>query len=301
MKSQKVFLSLAILTVLFPGVLFAQIPDVKPVKFVFMTDIHIDDTLNAPAKFKNAVMAINREHPEFIVTGGDLVMDAIGQKFSRADSLFTLYSEMIKGFKAPVINGVGNHENFAMNRNSGPDTLHPLAGTKLYEQRFGKPYRTYEFNGWKFFFLNSVSFGPDRKYTGEINAEQIEWIKHELAGTDSLTPVVIVTHIPLMTVESQLFDSATAPNYRSDVIVNARQVLDLFRGHNLKLVLQGHLHYFEDIYVNGIHFITGGAISGAWWEGPYHGTKPGYLLVRGSKTGEITYEYKDYGWPVSLR
>ena len=83
--------------------------------------------------------------------------------------------------------------------------------------------------------------------------------------------------------------------------MNARQVLELFRGHNLRLVLQGHLHYFEDIYVNGIHFITGGAIAGAWWEGPYRDTKPGYLLVKGNKKGEITYEYKDYGWSADFK
>ena len=84
---------------------------------------------------------------------------------------------------------------------SGPDTLNPLAGVKMYEQRIGKQYKTYEYNGWKFFLLNSVRFGADRKYTGGIDTEQMEWIKHELSKTDSHTPVVIVTHIPLMTVE----------------------------------------------------------------------------------------------------
>ena len=71
----------------------------------------------------------------------------------------------------------------------------------------------------------------------------------------------------------------------------------LFWEHKLKLVLQGHLHYLEDIHVNNqIHFITGGAVSGKWWNNkPDDPMEEGFLLlhVRGE---DFSWEYVDYGW-----
>jgi len=61
------------------------------------------------------------------------------------------------------------------------------------------------------------------------------------------------------------------------------------------LVLQGHLHFLEDVYVNGIHFITGGAVCAAWWTGPNDGLEEGYVVVQ-VKGKEFDWEYFDYGW-----
>jgi len=73
---------------------------------------------------------------------------------------------------------------------------------------------------------------------------------------------------------------------------------DLFENHNLKLVLQGHLHTIEDIYVDGIHFITSGAISGRWWRGANMGFEEGFMQIS-IKNNQLSSEYKDYGWNVT--
>ncbi len=97
---------------------------------------------------------------------------------------------------------------------------------------------------------------------------------------DPETPIVISVHIPLISVFTQLDVGSTAPNGRGSVVTNSKELLDLFREHNLKLVLQGHLHSCEDIYVNGTHFITGGAVSGGWWKGAHRGFEEGFLMVQ---------------------
>ncbi len=74
-------------------------------------------------------------------------------------------------------------------------------------------------------------------------------------------------------------------------------MLDAFEGHNLKLVLQGHLHILEEAYINGITFITGGAVCAKWWEGTRDGMEEGYVLLK-VKGEEIDWEYIDYGWEV---
>jgi 3',5'-cyclic-AMP phosphodiesterase len=83
------------------------------------------------------------------------------------------------------------------------------------------------------------------------------------------------------------------------VVENSKEVLDLFSSHNLKLVLQGHLHYFEDLNIqNKTSFITGGAVSARWWRGSNDGMEEGFLIVK-VIGDEIFTEYFDYGWEVS--
>jgi len=88
-----------------------------------------------------------------------------------------------------------------------------------------------------------------------------------------------------------------APNIPRSVVSNSKEVLELFKGHNLKLVLQGHLHFYEDIYVEGIHFITGGAVCSAWWTGKFNGLEEGFLRID-VKGDDFSTEYIDYGWEV---
>ena len=68
--------------------------------------------------------------------------------------------------------------------------------------------------------------------------------------------------------------------YKSnDTFTNFKEIWDMFKEHNLKLVLQGHQHLYEEINALGVQFITAGAVSANWWGGDYHGTQEGYLLV----------------------
>jgi 3',5'-cyclic-AMP phosphodiesterase len=266
----------------------------KPFTFVFMTDIHVQSEEHAAEGLLKAIGCINKERPDFVITGGDLIMDALRVHYSRADSLYTLYTTTMKNMKAPVYNTMGNHENFAVYREAGDDTLSPLAGPVMFEKRIGPEYQTFMHKGWKFFLLNSVRI-YGRIYAGGIDSVQMEWIRKELAKTDTATPIIVVTHIPLRTVYMQVTEGATTANSYVDVVVNANQVLDLFSHHNLKLVLQGHQHYYEEIYVGKTWFVTGGSIAGSWWDGPYMGVPEGYLVVKTGKK-EVTWEYRPYGW-----
>ncbi len=72
---------------------------------------------------------------------------------------------------------------------------------------------------------------------------------------------------------------------------------ELFEASNVKLVLQGHVHIREQFEYNGIRYITSGAVSGSWWNGPRYGHPEGYATV--SFSGEdFTWTYHTYGWVV---
>ncbi|MFC1730683.1 metallophosphoesterase family protein [candidate division KSB1 bacterium] len=265
--------------------------------FVFLTDIHLQPERNAVQGFTQAIDRINNLNPDFVITGGDLIMDALDVSYDRADSLYTLYSEIIKHFNMPVYNTLGNHEIFGIYRNTGPDTANPEYGEKMFEHRIGKSYYSFDYDGTKFMILNSVEDTQNGKYIGIVDQNQMDWIMKDLGKTDPNTPIVISTHIPFITAYAQKYEGSTIPNDSTLVVANSYDVLRLYEGYNLKLVLQGHLHTVEDIYIDGINFITGGAICGKWWKGANRGYEEGFLYIT-CRQGQFDWEYVDYGWEV---
>lgn len=271
--------------------------DSESFNVAFMTDIHLQPERNAIPGFMKALDTVNSLKPDFIITGGDLIMDALGQSYGRADSLYLLYQETIEKAEVPVHNTMGNHEIYGIYSRSEADPSHPEYGEKMYENRLGPLYYSFMHKGWKFMVLNSIEDTKRSKYVGLIDTVQIAWITNELENTALETPIVISTHIPFISVMTQRYGGSTLPNDSSLVVYNSSPVLDLFREHNLKLVLQGHLHVLEDIYYEGVHYITGGAVSGGWWRGPYLTCEEGFLWLTFSKN-DFTWKYIDYGWVV---
>ena len=143
--------------------------------------------------------------------------------------------------------------------------------------------------------LNSVEDTGEGSYVGKIDSVQMKWIENDVNNVAATTPIVISVHIPFITAATQLSKGALEPNSPSIVVINSKEVLDLFEDKNLKLVLQGHLHLIEDIYAEGIHFITGGAVCSKWWEGSHNGMEEGYLIFR-VKGNDFKWTYFDYGW-----
>jgi len=269
----------------------------KKFRFIFMTDIHITDQNHAAEGFQKAIDKAESLNPDFIVTGGDLIMDALSQQYSRADSLYNLYTGLKKRFTHSVYDCMGNHEIWAWDKNLKVDTTLAEYGKGMYTKRIKPAYYSVNLNGWHFIFLSSVQRDYGGLYFGNIDENQIKWLQNDLSKIDTKTPIAIVTHIPLMTLQAQFYNGSLAANNKGDVVTNAKDVLKLCNGYNLKLVLQGHLHYYEKMEISGINFITGGAVCGSWWKGPYSGTQEGFVVV--DADGEkLNASYFDYGWEV---
>jgi Icc protein len=284
---------------LFPGIfelpVQAQQSPAESFTFAFLTDIHLQPERQAREGFRQAIAHVNHQKPDFSLTGGDLIMDALGVSYERADSLYRIYQDEIRLFQHPVYHTMGNHEIYGIYKESQAKPLHPEFGEKMFENRLGSSYYSFIHKGWKFMVLNSVEATPDQGYIGWIDSVQMNWIRGELKSTPTTMPIVLSTHIPMLSVYNQIYYASTKANDSSLVVANGKDVLDLFGKHNLKLVLQGHLHTIEHINVNGTHFLTGGAVSGAWWTGPNKGFEEGYILIR-AQDGDIDWEYMDYGW-----
>jgi Icc protein len=290
------FLALALLLIL-TGCKQKQEASEYDFTFAFLTDIHLQPELNAVEGFQKAIDTLNMIKPDFIITGGDLVMDAAEQTYGRADSLYNLYKETSAGLNMPVYNTVGNHEIFGWYMDEEEITGHPEFGKQMFENRIGERYYSFDHKGWHFIVLDAIHRAEDGGYIGKISDDQIVWLIKDLEQTGKETPIAVSVHIPFYSVVTQLAKGSLAVNSEGGVITNAREVMLKLYPYNLRLVLQGHRHFLEDIYVGGkTHFITGGAVSGLWWENePTDTPEEGFLLVK-VKGEQIEWDYVDYGW-----
>lgn len=269
-------------------------------KFVFMTDIHVKPERKAAEGFRSAIRRVNELDPDFVITGGDMIFDALGTGFGRADSLYDLYEKLREEFNMPVYDVIGNHEIFGLYTRSGVDPDHPGYGKNMYMNRLGdgKTYRSFDFGGWHFILLDTIGFTGERRYIGEVGWEQLRWIAADLEKIDRSTPVVLVSHIPLVTAYWQSENGGCRAMKKSEAVYNSHRVLDLLEDYNLKMVLQGHLHIVEQINIKGVHFVTGGAVSGRWWRGSNQGFSEGFVVVDVTN-GELDYHYETYGWEAA--
>lgn len=262
--------------------------------FVHVTDLHIQPELRAAEGCRQCFDAINRARPDFVIAGGDLVFDTLATPYARARLLFDLYRDTVKRLEAPLYNTLGNHDVFGVYERSGVSPAHPEYGKKMYEDRIGRRFYSFDFRGWHFVVLDSIGLTPDRRYIGLIDEEQLEWLRQDLEKTGKTTPIVAVTHVPLSTGMLQWMMPVHDPSII--VVNNAKPVLELLHQYNIKAVLQGHTHVCERLEYRGCQYLTSGSVCGQSWRGPKYGVhREGFAILRVAG-GEISWSYQPYGF-----
>lgn len=265
-------------------------------RFIFYTDIHTRLEWETPQALAMAAAAINAQNADLILCGGDVITDGFEASAETVAPRWDAYLVMQNAIKGTIHTAIGNHDHVAaMPKDGSPASDDPKA---IFREMIGvdRTYRSFDAKGFHFIILDPIEVTrDDLKYRGFIGQEQIDWLKADLAKIDSATPIILMTHMPLLTAFYEAVLGATEPAPRHRVIVNNREVLALFDQHNLLLVLQGHLHVNEMIRWKNTTFITGGAVAGKWWRGNWHGTEEGFGVVT-IENGRVDWQYIDYGW-----
>jgi 3',5'-cyclic AMP phosphodiesterase CpdA len=271
-------------------------PGKRLTRLVFYTDVHARTEWDTPVAMARAAAAINAQQPDFVVTGGDLITDGFQNAAATVAPRWDAYMTMHHAIRGDIYSTIGNHDLVAARPEDGSvPARDPRA---IYLERLGMTRSRYSFDatGYRFFVLDTIRVSDDEyKYHGHVSREQTEWLKEQLARTPRNMPLVIVVHIPLLTSFYAATQGATVSAPPNRVVTNNIEVLQLFEKHQLILVLQGHLHIKERLQWRNTTFITGGAVCGRWWRGPWHGTAEGFSVITldGNRVG---WEYIDYGW-----
>ncbi|MGE5406250.1 MAG: metallophosphoesterase family protein [Methanosarcina sp.] len=253
-------------------VLFAQ-----DFSFVYLPDIHLRPDPAVKAGFENMVSEVNRLHPDFVLTGGDMIYTAKTVNGQKAAALFDFMDNEFKLFNMPVRMTMGNHENVGITAESGIDKKNPDWGKQMFERRYNKRYYSFTYGGWKFFVLDGIKIREKEKdYTQGIDEEQIEWIRNELKATDPSTPLVLSMHTPFVSPHDVLStDSGPVCNV-------CNSVLKMFDSYNLKIIFEGHTHLYMNLFYEGKYYLSGGS-SEISTDEPHHG----FLHVKVEKNNPV--------------
>jgi 3',5'-cyclic AMP phosphodiesterase CpdA len=202
------------------------------------------------------------EKPELLLLAGDLSEDGKPEQLSPM-------RDFCKGLGLPVHVVIGNH-----------DFLKPNA-RKPYEDLFPDRlnYR-FEHRGWQFVAFDSTE-GPRYKDT-LIQPETLKWLDDTLPKLDRKRPLIVVTHFPLGP------GVKMAPG-------NAADVLERFKGHNLRAVFSGHFHSSTERQVGDVVLTTNWCCSFASANHDGHKGK-GYFLCR-ARAGTVTRTFVEYQYP----
>ncbi len=278
-----------------PSSLFAA-PAAEPFTFLFLTDAHLQPELNAAIGTDMAFKRARNIKADFAINGGDHVFDSLGVPKERALALFDLYGKTEQDLGLKVHHTLGNHDVLGVYPASGMPPTDPLYGKKLFEDRFGKLFYSFDHKGHHFIVLDSIGITPDRAYEGRIDAAQLQWLAADLAALPAGTPIIVSVHIPLVTAYAAYLPEPPKPAaHHSLTVANANEVLDLFAGHNVLGVLQGHTHVNETVEWKGVPYITSGAVCGNWWQGTHLGTPEGFTVVTVANN-KLTTHYETYGF-----
>jgi 3',5'-cyclic AMP phosphodiesterase CpdA len=235
--------------------------------FVQISDSHIgfnkDANKDVIGTLHKAIAKINAlpKPPDFILHTGDL------SHLSEAEEFDALEQNLKQIRTGHIFYVPGEHDVLSDNG-------------AMYRERFGKNTLG---AGWYSFDKNGVHFiglvnvvNTREGGLGVLGAEQLEWLKKDLAPLPSSTPIVVFAHIPLWAVYPQW-------GWGTD---DAEQALGILRRFGSVTVLNGHIHQVVKKVEGNITFHT--AMSTAFPQ-PAPGTapKPGPLKVEAARLTSV--------------
>lgn len=273
-----------------------------------LTDIHVQPEERAGEWMAKCLHHAQQlaDPPTAILNGGDLIMDALAAWDVRTQEQWEIAERVFRDeCSLPVLHCIGNHDVWGWDEPwSKADPLDPRYGKAWALDVLGldRPYYSTDLHGWHLITLDSTHRGQGgRVYEARLDEEQFDWLERELAAIPADKPILIHSHIPILSGAS-FFDGENEKS--GDWVVpgswmhlDARRINALFLKHpNVRVAISGHLHLVDRVDYDGVSYLCNGAVCGAWWDGKYHQCPPGYALIDLYDDGSFGRDYVTYGW-----
>lgn len=257
----------------------------------FVRDSVVDDVLDRGPGHVDCVIAV-----------GDVMGDDLG--------LIPRMADVLGALGVPQWWVHGNHDyDF--------DADHDRDSADSWRRLWGPNYYAFEQGGVLFIALDNVVYpcGPEdarlpgrdecvsaagKRYNGRITDTQMSFVRNLLALTDPKKPVVVATHVPLVS-----FVDQSATIHQTDNVLDLYKLLD---GREA-LSISGHTHAVENLApgdrfagwraavgVEALPFrhIIAGAVSGGWWAGDFDTFGVPMALGRmGDPRGWVQLDFQD--------
>ena len=277
----------------------------KKITAAFISDIHVKPSEVAEAGMKKALRQINemKEVPDFIINGGDSIMDALAADKEKTSIQWNLFNKIMTAEnKLPVKYCMGNHDIWGWHlKEKETVKSDPLYGKAWWLKETGYPKTYYSFTNrnWHFIVLDSTQENTDGGYIALLDNDQYNWLENELNNNKEKF-ICIVSHIPIMSFCSAMFFKDMLPNgdwklSRALLHTDARKIKDLFKKYNnIKTCLSGHIHLQDEVNYLGIKYYCNGAVSGNWWNGAFQDFAPAFALFDFYDDGNVERKMVEY-------
>ena len=229
---------------------------------------------------------------KFGVTLGDIMFDNL--------SLFEPSNANIALIGIPWYNVIGNHDlNFEATVDADSD--------ETFHRYFGPQYYSFDYGAVHFIVLDDVDWGIHEgkkkpTYRGGLDADQIAFVKNDLARVPEEKLVCLMMHIPLMNVG------------------NRAELYRLIEKRPYTMSISGHTHWHAHFYLDETdgwqgdephHHIVNVTVSGSWWKGRKNevgvphatmrdGAPNGYSIITFDGT-QHTLDFRSAGHPADYQ
>jgi 3',5'-cyclic AMP phosphodiesterase CpdA len=212
-----------------------------------ISDTHLARRLTKlTSNFERIADHIEATRPDLVVNSGDLAFDAP----SHADDL-----EFARALHAtlpvPCRYLPGNHDigDNPTQVGSAPERPINERDRQAYITAFGDDRWRFEAAGWCFVGLNSLVMN-----SGLVaEAEQFDWLASELASSGG-KPIALFLHKPIF-LNTPEDPELEATSFRYVPFPARRQLTEMLRTANVRLVASGHVHQRRDFTWHGIRHI----------------------------------------------
>ena len=236
---------------------------------------------------RDALPELTGINAAFGVTMGDNVFDDL--------DLFEPLTSVISTVGIPWRYVLGNHDiDFTGNNNTD--------ARGAWYRKFGPSYYSFSYGPAHYIVLDNIRWiveDEKRYYRTGLGADQMEFLRNEIARLDNDQLVVLLAHIP--------FAGSTAWEDESE----QQAFYEILAGHpnSLSLVAHTHRHYHhfigEDEGFPGAqphHMISVGTVCGSWWTGsPDEYGIPHAMMSDGTPTSYNLLHIDGDEWKMSLK
>ena len=221
------------------------VPNDRSSDFTFFA---IGDTQGREDIFTLMIEDANSQKPSFVLHLGDMTSSGTEEQYYK-------FMEAAEGLKVPLYATPGNHDI-------------KEGGMAIYEEHFGPADYSFEYKNTLFVSVDSSLAG--------LNNIQYDWLEEELSGNQDRK--IVFTHVPPI-------DPREGEDHAFLDVEEGQRFVSLMQDSGVDMVLNGHIHMFQETLWDDTLFVTSGGGGATLYETPENRGFYHYLKIDISMSG----------------